>query len=178
VLKEQNKFGIGDVEGIDVGVTRYTYDKLCYLEPKTGLEGKFSMPYTVARSLLDDTIGLETYTDKFVADPAAQELTRRVKMYVHDGIERAWKGGSRPVHVRIRLRGGRALERQVDISKGNPEVPMTAKELSGKFADCARQSLSLGDITAAAKAVEMIESLRSISDLTIVLAGQTSVAAA
>jgi 2-methylcitrate dehydratase PrpD len=177
-LKEQNRFGIGDVEGVDVGVTRYTYDKLCYLEPKTGLEGKFSMPYTVARSLLDDAIGLETYTDKFVADLAAQELTRRVKMYVHDGIERAWKGGSRPVHVRIRLRDGRALERQVDISKGNPEVPMTAQELSRKFEDCARQSLSLGDIKAAAKAVETIESLRSISDLTSALAGQTSVAAA
>jgi hypothetical protein len=55
---------------------------------------------------------------------------------------------------------------------------MTAKELSRKFADCARQSLSLGELKAAAKAVETVESLRSISELAIVLAGQTSVAAA
>src|SRR5262249_40055879 len=128
-LKEQSGFGIAEIEGVDVGVTRYTYDKLCYLEPSTGLEGKFSMPYTVARSLLDDNIGLETYTDKLVQDPTARELARRVTMYVHDGIESAWKGGSRPVHIRIRLRDGRVLERQVDISKGNPEVPMTATEL-------------------------------------------------
>src|SRR5215470_14266195 len=106
-LKEQNGFGVADVESADVGVTRYTYDKLCYLEPNTGLEGKFSMPYTVARSLLDDHIGLETYTDKLVQDPKAKELTRRVTMYVHDEIESAWKSGSRPVQVRIRLRDGR-----------------------------------------------------------------------
>ena len=62
-------------------------------------------------------------------------------MYVHDGIEEStWKGGSRPVHVRIHLRDGRILERQVDISKGNPEVAMTPAELKVKFEDCARLS--------------------------------------
>jgi len=177
-LKEQNRFGIADVEGVDVGVTRYTHDKLCYLEPKTGLEGKFSMPYTVARSLLDDNIGLETYTDDFVRDPKAQELTRRVTMYVHDGIESAWKTGSRPVHIRIRLRDGRVLERQIDISKGNPEVPMTGQELSQKFEDCACRSLAAAEIKAVTKAVETIECLKSISDLTTHLAGHAQAAAA
>jgi 2-methylcitrate dehydratase PrpD len=171
-LKEQNRFNAGDVECVDAGVTRYTYDKLCYLEPKTGLEGKFSMPYTVARALLDDHIGLETFTDKLVGDPTAQELTRRVRMYVHDGIEGAWKGGSRPVHIRIRLRDGRVLERQIDISKGNPEVPMTPTELNRKFEHCAGRSLSPAEIKAATKAVETIEGLRSISDLTAHLAGR------
>jgi len=171
-LKAQNAFEPADVDAVDVGVTRYTYDKLCYLEPKTGLEGKFSMPYTIARALIDDNIGLDTYTDKFVQDAKAQELTRRVTMYVHDGIERTWKGGSRPVHVRIRLRDGRVLERQVDISKGNPEVPMTAQELSRKFEDCACQSLAPADMTAATKAVDTIETVRSICDVTAHLTGR------
>jgi 2-methylcitrate dehydratase PrpD len=177
-LKEQNGFNAADVESVDVGVTRYTYDKLCYLEPNTGLEGKFSMPYTVARSLLDDHIGLETYTDELVQEPKAKELTRRVTMYVHDGIESAWKSGSRPVHVRIRLRGGRVLERRIDISKGNPETPMTATELSRKFKDCARRSLAPDEIKAATKAVDTIECLESISDLTTHLAGQARASAA
>ena len=175
-LKDESAFAAAEVESVDVGVTRYTYDKLCYLAPDTGLEGKFSMPYTVARSLLDEHIGLDTYTDRSVQEPKARELTRRVKMYVHDGIERAWKGGSRPVHVRIRLRDGRLLERQVDLSKGNPEVPMTAAELKRKFADCAGQSLSPADMSAATSAVDMIESLGSIADLTVHLAGHATAA--
>lgn len=176
-LKGENRFRAAEVDGVEVGVTRYTYDKLCFLEPNTGLEGKFSMPYTVARSLLDDGIGLETYTDKLVRDPEARDLARRVTMYVHDGIERVWKGGSRPVHIRIRLRDRRVLERQVDISKGNPEVPMTAAELARKFEDCASRALSPADVKAATQAVETIESLASISDLTAHLAGRPPAAA-
>jgi 2-methylcitrate dehydratase PrpD len=176
--QEGNKIAANDVEGIDVGVTRYTFDKLCYLEPNTGLEGKFSMPYTVARAILDDSIGLETFTDKFVQDPTAQKLLRRARMYVHDGIESKWKGGSRPVNIRIKMRDGRELERQVDISKGNPEVPMTTDELRVKFEDCARFSLGPSDIKAAADGLNSIEQLSSISELTRHLAGQMQAVAA
>jgi len=177
-LKQENKFGAGDIEGIDVGVTRYTFDKLSYLEPKTGLEGKFSMPYTVARAVLDSSIGLDTFTDKFVQATEAQELLRRVRMYVHDGIERTWTMGSRPVHVRLRLRDGRALERQIDISKGNPEVPMTTDELRVKFEDCARLSLGAADLKAAADALNHIERLSSIAELTSHLGGRMQAVAA
>ena len=177
-LKREHKFGAGDIDSMDIGVTRYTYDKLCYLEPKTGLEGKFSMPYTVARAVLDDNIGLDTFTDKFVQAPDAQALLRRARMYVHDDIENAWKMGSRPVHVRLRLRDGLVLERQIDISKGNPEVPMSPDELRVKFEDCARLSLGAADIKAAADALHAIERLPSIKDLTGHLAGRVQAVAA
>ena len=80
-------------------------------------------------------------------------------MYVHDGIESTWKGGSRPVHVRIHLRDGRILERQVDISKGNPEVAMTPAELKVKFEDCARLSLTAAEMSATTNALQRLESL-------------------
>lgn len=169
-LKQQHAFKISDVDHVEAGVTRYTYDKLCYAVPQTGLEAKFCMPYTIARAIMDDSIGFETFTDRLATDPAAQELTRRISMYVHDGIENSWKGGSRPVHVRIHLRDGRVLERQVDISKGNPEVAMTAAELKVKFDDCARLSLSATDMAAAAAALQRLESLPQIADLTTHLA--------
>jgi 2-methylcitrate dehydratase PrpD len=173
-LKAEYGFSVDDVESVAAGVTKYTHDKLSYQEPKTGLEGKFSMPYTIARAILDERVVLDTYTDRLVLDPKAQELTRRVDMYVHEDIENAWKvkGGSRPVHVSIRLRDGRRLEKQVDLSKGNPEVPMSANELSGKFEDCARQSLSEREMKAATAALERIETMRSIADVTDHLVGE------
>jgi 2-methylcitrate dehydratase PrpD len=177
-LKNEQKINADDVESIDVGVTKYTFDKLCYLAPHTGLEAKFSMPYTIARSILDPTIGFDTFTDKLVQDQRAQDLTRRVKMYVHAGIEKSWKMGSRPVHVRIKFRDGRVLERQVDISKGNPEVAMTPDELSIKFEDCARLSLDPPAMKAAARALQNIEALTAISELTAQLAGRKRAAAA
>jgi 2-methylcitrate dehydratase PrpD len=176
--KEGNVLSADNIDKIEIGVTRYTYDKLCYLVPNTGLEGKFSMPYTVARAVLDDSIGLETFTDRLVQAPEAQALLRRVTMYVHDGIESKWKGGSRPCNVRLHLRDGRVLERQVDISKGNPEVPMTTDELGVKFEDCARLSLSAADVKAAADGLNNIERLGAIGELTRHLGGQMQAVAA
>lgn len=170
-LKKETGVKAEDVAAGEAGVTKYTHDKLSYLVPKTGLEAKFCMPYTIARALMDDSIGLDTYTDKLVQDPKAQELTKRISMYVHEGIETNWKGGSRPVHVRLKLKDGRVLERQVDISKGNPEVAMTPDELRVKFIDCARRSLDAATADAAFAALQRIEDLPRIDDVTSLIRG-------
>lgn len=177
-LKKEHPIDPDDIVSVEAGVTRYTFDKLCYLVPRTGLEAKFSMPYTIARAILDDGIGFDTFTDRLVQEAKAQALTRRISMYVHAGIEEAWKSGSRPVNVRLHFRDGRVLERQVDISKGNPEVAMTPAELSVKFEDCARLSLDAGAMKAAAQALRNIERLTAIAELTRHLVGQRQEAAA
>jgi 2-methylcitrate dehydratase PrpD len=177
-LKRMHAIDPDAVVSGEAGVTKYTFDKLCYLVPKTGLEAKFSMPYTIARALIDDSIGFDTFTDALVRDERAQALTRRIGMYVHDGIEQAWKMGSRPVNVRLHLRDGRVLEQQVDISKGNPEVALTPAELNVKFEDCARLSLDPAAMRAAAQALQDIENVKAIADLTRHLGGERRAAAA
>jgi 2-methylcitrate dehydratase PrpD len=177
-LKKEHAINPDDIASVEAGVTRYTFDKLCYLAPQTGLEAKFSMPYTIARAILDDSIGFDTFTDRLVQEEKAQALTRRISMYVHAGIEEAWTSGSRPVNVRLHFHDGRVLERQVDISKGNPEVAMTPAELAVKFEDCARLSLDAGSMKAAAQAMRTIDDLAAIAELTRHLAGQRRAAAA
>jgi 2-methylcitrate dehydratase PrpD len=170
-LKAEKKFTAADVDTIEAGVTKYTHDKLCYQVPKTGLEAKFSMPYTIARSVLDDAIGFDTFTDKLVLEPVAQELTRRISMYVHEGIETTWKGGSRPVNVKVHLRNGTTLERQVDISKGNPEVALTPAELQVKYTDCGRLTLPDAEVKASFEMLQGIEKVAAIADITRHLIG-------
>jgi 2-methylcitrate dehydratase PrpD len=177
-LKQEHEFTADDIVSGEAGVTKYTFDKLCYLVPQTGLEAKFSMPYTIARAILDDSVGFDTFTDRLVGEGRAQALTRRIGMYVHDGIEAAWKMGSRPVNVRLRLRDGRVLERQVDISKGNPEVALTPAELNVKFEDCARLCLEPAAMRAAAQGLQNIEKLAAIAELTRHLSGRRQAVAA
>ena len=177
-LKQEHAIDPDEVVSGEAGVTKYTFDKLCYLVPQTGLEAKFSMPYTIARAILDESIGFDTFTDALVREERAQALTRRISMYVHDGIESAWRMGSRPVNVRLHLRDGRLLERQVDISKGNPEVALTPAELNVKFEDCARLSLDSAAVRAAAQALQDIENLKLIAELTRHLGGERHAAAA
>ena len=137
--------------------------------PRPGSKPKFSMPYTIARAVLDDSHRLRHLHRPPGARRSAPALTRRVRMYTHDGIERTWKGGSRPVHVSIRFRDGSVRERQVDISKGNPEVPMTDAELGVKFRDCARACLDPAATTAAIEGLKNVETFDKVSALTRLL---------
>ena len=152
-------------------MTRYTYDKLSYLQPKTGLEAKFSMPFTVAWTLVHPHVTLDTFTDAAVTQPQIQALVRRTQLYVHEEIERKWKMGSRPVHVLLRMRDGTTLEKQVDISRGNPEVPLTRDELQRKFEDCACLALPSEGVRSAIERLSDLDRLKSIRELTAVLAG-------
>ena len=70
------------------------------------------------------------------------------------------------------------LEHQVDISRGNPEVALTPAELNVKFEDCARLSLDPAAMRAAAQALQDIENVKAIADLTRHLSGERHAAAA
>jgi 2-methylcitrate dehydratase PrpD len=165
-----------DIEHIDIGATRYTYDKLSYHVPNTGLEGKVSIEYAVAKALIDGRVMMDAFTDEAVQAPAAQQLLRRIEMQVDEQIEREWKMGSRPVRMKFKLRDGRVIERKVDISKGNPEVPLSTEELREKFTGCARLSLDGDSISAAVGLLENLENLDQISKLSELLAGAKTAA--
>jgi 2-methylcitrate dehydratase PrpD len=84
--------------------------------------------------------------------------------------------GSRPVHVSIKFRDGSVRERQVDISKGNPEKPMTDAELGIKFRDCARACLEPAETTAAIEGLKNVETFAKVSELTGCLHGRAVLA--
>ena len=173
-LRKQFEVQPDDIERIEIGVTHYTFDKLSYHMPATGLEAKFSMEYGVACALVENRVTVESFTDQAVQTAPIQKLLPRIKMFIDDEIERAWKIGSRPVHLRIWLKNRQVLEKKVDISRGNPEFPLTAAELAAKFADCAKFSLEPERVQAAVEALHKVDELDSISELTGLLAGSTA----
>ena len=176
-MRDEEGVRAQDVERIEIGVTRYTYDKLSYAQPGTELEGKFSMAYPVARALIDGAVTLASFTDEAVKDEGVVALIKRMEMYEDAEIERDWQGGSRPCRVRLHLKGGRTLEKLVKISKGNPEIPLSQEELRAKFRDCAQLSLDDDAIERAIDMLENLDRLASITELTGVLAGSAGAAA-
>jgi 2-methylcitrate dehydratase PrpD len=58
---------------------------LIHHRPRTGLEGKFSLEYGVAATLLDGTPGLHSFSDDAVRRPEAQALVERVDVELTPG---------------------------------------------------------------------------------------------
>ena len=54
------------------------------MDPKTGLEGKFSIGFTAAAQIVFGSVTIETFTDENVADPTVQYLLPRMELSGND----------------------------------------------------------------------------------------------
>ena len=172
VLEFRAKHGITAemVESIDVGVARHTFERIVFRVPENGLQGKFSMPYLLARAIIDGRLFLDAFTDSAVRDENVLRLAEKVQMRPDPDLQPTALG-SRPCKVTIRLRDGRSFSRQIDYAKGSREAPMTAEELKQKFIGCAREALDDSSIERIIEYVEHLETLDDIRPLCQLLVG-------
>lgn len=133
---------------------------LIHSHPKTGLEGKFSLEFCVAIALIDGEVSIKQFTDEKVRAPVVQELMKKIR-YVHPpemGSGLIDLGGE----VVVRLQNGNACSRRVDVAKGDPKNPLSWEELTNKYRDCSRLSLSAENMN---RSLNLILHLESISDI-------------
>lgn len=172
-LRGEHQITADAVKGIDVQVTAHTGSRIIYRIPETGLQGKFSMPYVVARAVLDGRLTPDTFTDEAIREPAALALAEKVHMEVDPELEDNG-GGRRPCKVRIQLKDGRSLSRQVDYPRGTPEAPVSIEELKDKFTSCARRALREGALREAMDMLDNLETMEAVGSLSRLLMGDAS----
>jgi 2-methylcitrate dehydratase PrpD len=117
-----------------VRTPRSTLQPLIHRSPATGLEGKFSLEYAMAATLLDHRPGLESFSDDAVARPAARALAERVEIVGTPGGDGLLAGD---VTIELVLDDDTALRTELDLPPGAPARPPSAQDLQGKVADCA-----------------------------------------
>ncbi len=88
----------------------------------TGLEAKFSIPYTVAFTVLH---GAPTVGDFLSVDEEARRLASRIEVHLDDRLDEAeavlaWNGAHEPIEVRI------------EAARGSPQRPLNDDQLRAK----------------------------------------------
>jgi 2-methylcitrate dehydratase PrpD len=163
VFEFRSKHGLSAemIEAVDVDVVQHTFDRIVFRVPQTGIQGKFCMPYLVARAVIDGRVGLDIFTDTAVRDQNVLKLAERVQMNLDNNLKKTDAAG-RPCRVTIRLKTGETYSREAQHAKGGPEFPMSEEELRGKFTECARQAV---DENRAAKALDYLEKLDALTDI-------------
>ena len=114
--------------------------------PNTGLEAKFSMPYTVAACICDGSIGLHSYTDEAVNNPNVREVMSRVECIVDpacvgdDGAAMSKSGGTIGfVELTATRSDKQTATTQRRAAPGSREQPLNWQEIESKFLDCAKE---------------------------------------
>jgi len=158
------------IESVDVDVAKHTFERIVFRVPQTGIQGKFCMPYLVARAVIDGKVGIDAFTDQAVRDPQVLKLGERVRMNLDPNLKKTELSG-RPCRVTIHLRNGQTLSREAQHAKGGPEYPMTEAELNEKFFECARHAIPERTARQALEQIEKLESLEDVRPLCDLLRG-------
>jgi 2-methylcitrate dehydratase PrpD len=157
------------VDGIYVGVTSHTYGYILRHNPETGLQGKFSMPYILARALVDGRLGLDSFTDKAVQETSVRKLAEKVQME-HDPELSEDEEDRQPSKVTIQLRDGRRFSHRVDYPRGGHQVALSAEEIRDKFVECARKAIkeeSASQVLAYLRDVQNLDNLEPLCRLLV-----------
>jgi 2-methylcitrate dehydratase PrpD len=166
-LLESDPFAPEEVVRIDCRVNRLIPKILVHNVTQNGLEGKFSMPYSLAVCLLDRRAGLSQYADDRAADPALVPIMECVNVVVDESIP--VNLAYFPSVVTVSLRDGRELTARVDIPKGYPERPLTESEVVEKARDCCARVLDTSQFDDLVTTVLHLEQLADVAMLAALL---------
>jgi 2-methylcitrate dehydratase PrpD len=136
-----------NTESVSCRVAPGALRPLPYSAPKTGLEGKFSMEYTLAAGVLDGRFDLAAYSDEGVRRPDIVGLLPRMEKTedprcLGDEKDPGARSSGTIGFVEVTARRTDGAEETVRVDKpvGSPERELGWDDLEAKFHDCAGQA--------------------------------------
>lgn len=96
-------------------------------EPRTGLEGKFSVFHSAAAALLRGDGSPTAFTDEAVNDPELVTMRRKVEVVTDKACHEA------SVTITATLSDGRVIEKHIERCIGSLEKPLTNEQIETKF---------------------------------------------
>ncbi|MGQ9675530.1 MAG: MmgE/PrpD family protein [Chloroflexota bacterium] len=130
-LRDQEHFEPQEIEHIEVA-TYAAAARLRNPSPSTPLAARFSIPFALATALVNRHTGPAAFDPAALADSQVQRLAERIRV-TEEATFTALGPEQRPARVTVRLRSSRCLSAMVFGSKGDPDQPLTPKELEQKF---------------------------------------------
>jgi 2-methylcitrate dehydratase PrpD len=165
-----DKHGIAadDVEEITVSFLPGGDTALLSTDPKTGLEGKFSIEYMAAAILLDGPLKMATFTDPMVQRPEVRRLMQKVRR-IHVPDEKFYSGMTGHNDIVVTTRHGR-FEMREERVPGSRVWPLSEKDRDDKFLDCATAALdeaAASDLLAELKAIPTLDDVGGLIKATV-----------
>lgn len=123
-FEEQQPFTPEKVESVWVGTHQVAYNLTGTIkEPRSQSDSKFSIAYGIAAAIRDHSFGMKHLTPAYYEDPELWALAHKVTVVVDPEVQAVYpkKRGAR---VRVTLKDGRVLERELYDLKASPGNPV------------------------------------------------------
>jgi len=163
-LRAEHRLAPADVTRIDIGSYGAALEICGNRDPRTGYEGKFSLPYTAAVALKEGRVRLDAFDDAHLHDPAIRDTLGRVHLALDAECHAAFPQ-RRSARVALHLADGRVLERHAPTRKGDPDAPLSDAELVDKYRELAAPVLGVGEAEVLLDALWRVDVLDDVRDL-------------
>jgi 2-methylcitrate dehydratase PrpD len=160
-----------DVERIELRVHPLVLELTGKTDPRTGLEGKFSIAFATAIALLEGTARQRQFTDEKVRRPVVMALRDRVQATADSDLSHT------EAIATAYLKDGRSFYEHVTAATGTPENPISDAELREKFLDLVEPIIGLASGETLADAVGRLETLDNVGELLPLTVSPTAAAA-
>jgi aconitate decarboxylase len=167
-LKSRGSFSPNEIRNVTVTVGHPNWSAH-WPRPRSGLEGKFSIHYTVAIALLDGEFSIDSFTDERRFSPDVETMLEKITVLEDEKIPPGLNFAETWAIVEITLRDGRVLKARCDRPKGRWDAPLSREERLAKFHDCAKRVLKKPRRDRISEIVEGLESLENGADLMALL---------
>lgn len=134
-------------------------------QPRTGLEGKFSVQYCAAAAILDGDVRIATFSDERLNRADMRALLPKVSLEMSPDIPSKYTAG-RHLTMDIALESGEHVKTRCDMPRGGWGTPrVTEAEHAAKARDCLSTHLSARD---AAECIELANSVERLGSERVV----------
>ncbi|WP_299979931.1 MmgE/PrpD family protein [Desulfobacula sp.] len=134
-LVRRERISIDKIKSIRIHTSELSLGIVGNAEPKTGLEGKFSVIYCVANALLKENTGMQAFTDEVVMDPAVRTFMEKISIKLDKDMAAL---GAR---VEIETDLGEIYSMITDIIKDIPDLGVKRSKIKDKFIDLSKPVL-------------------------------------
>jgi 2-methylcitrate dehydratase PrpD len=138
-LRNEHKLTGDEIEAIALKAHPLVLELTGKKTPQVGLEGKFSVYHSSAVAVIYGAAGEAEYSDAVVRDPKVVALRDKVSATVDKTMHED------QVHVSIRLKNGKTVEKHVEHAVGSLARPMSDADLEAKFKGLCKGILSDGE---------------------------------
>ncbi|NOZ08243.1 MAG: MmgE/PrpD family protein [FCB group bacterium] len=109
--------------------------------PKSRETADHSLPYCLARAILDRQITTQTFDEGKITDPRLGDIIHKIQGEASEEFERMFPA-KQPSKVTITTKDGKSVSAYLEYPKGDPREPMSQEDLELKFNALSRSVLS------------------------------------
>ena len=132
--------------------------------PDTVASATYSAPFTVASALITGSCWREQYTEEKIRDANVLALAAKIEVVKDDELD-ALYDEKWPAIVEVQTKDGRLLSARRDIMKGEPEDPVSDRELRRKFDSLTADAVNADRAEKIWQTVFQLEESKSLSEL-------------